>query len=131
MSDLDDFNYDSVVSDPGVYTGFLNATAANSNSSSSSSRQADTNLLLTPAATTARAETPPPRHDYGSNDSMPSLAVSTPSSEKFHIEFEHERTNNLHQLGNVSTQSQFGLKSGMYNNRPADATESTTDFSAK
>ncbi|KAJ2743964.1 hypothetical protein GGI20_003345 [Coemansia sp. BCRC 34301] len=126
MSDTDDFNYDSVVSDPGVYiTGFLDAT--NTSSNRQAQRQADTNLL-TPVAD-ARAQTPPPRQDYGINDSTPSLAVSTPNSEKFHIEFEHEQMNN--QLGNGSTQSHFGLKSGMYNNRPADATESTADFSAK
>ncbi|KAJ2062407.1 hypothetical protein GGI08_002678, partial [Coemansia sp. S2] len=126
MSDTDDFNYDSVVSDPGVYTGILDATTT---IDASTQAQQQENNLLTPLANN-RAQTPPPR-DYGINDSTPSLAVSTPSSEKFHIEFEHERMNNP-EFGSNSTQSQFGLKSGMYNNRPAtDAAESTTDFSAK
>ncbi|KAJ2886480.1 hypothetical protein H4R27_000613 [Coemansia aciculifera] len=126
MSETDDFNYDSVVSDPGVYTGILDATTT---IDPSLQAQQQENNLLTPVANN-RAQTPPPR-DYGINDSTPSLAVSTPSSEKFHIEFEHERMNNP-EFGNNSTQSQFGLKSGMYHNRPAtDAAESTTDFSAK
>ncbi|KAJ2338774.1 hypothetical protein GGH91_004708 [Coemansia sp. RSA 2671] len=121
MSDTDDFNYESVVSDPGVYTGILDATI----DTGVQSRQPENNLL-TPVAND-RAQTPPPR-DYGINDSTPSLAVSTPSSEKFHIEFEHERMNNP-ELG--STLSQFGLKSGMYNRPDIGAAESTTDFSAK
>ncbi|KAJ2826012.1 hypothetical protein FBU31_003557, partial [Coemansia sp. 'formosensis'] len=126
MSDTDDFNYESVVSDPGVYTGILDATTTID--SNIQARQQENNLL-TPGANN-RTQTPPPR-DYGINDSTPSLAVSTPSSEKFHIEFEHERMNNPG-FGNNSTQSQFGLKSGMYNNRPTmDTTDSTTDFSAK
>ncbi|KAJ2892561.1 hypothetical protein GGI21_005576 [Coemansia aciculifera] len=137
MSETDEFQYDSIVSDPGVYTGFLDTTTTAATSNGQRPQQTNSSSLLTPVATD-RAQTPPPRHDnthdYGGiNDSTPSLAVSTPNSEKFHLEFEHERMN-YPQLSNTSIQSQFGLKSGIYNNRPTDdinGTESTTDFSAK
>ncbi|KAJ2079926.1 hypothetical protein GGI16_007688, partial [Coemansia sp. S142-1] len=69
MSDTDDFNYDSVVSDPGVYTGILDATTT---IDASTQAQQQENNLLTPLANN-RAQTPPPR-DYGINDSTPSLA---------------------------------------------------------
>ncbi|KAJ2476966.1 hypothetical protein EV174_004764 [Coemansia sp. RSA 2320] len=122
MSDTDDFNYDSVVSDPGAYTGFLE----NADQSGVTRRRGNSEAsnLLTPAGK-ARATTPPPpatpsAYGYGVNDSMPSLAVSTPNSEKFQIEFEHERQSNV----------QFGLKSGMYNHGQG-AAGATDDFSAQ
>ncbi|KAJ2857324.1 hypothetical protein GGI22_003542, partial [Coemansia erecta] len=100
MSDADDLQYDSVVSDPGVYDGILgNAASARDGTGAE-----DSNNMLTPS--THRAETPPPPPTPVPgvpSDSIPSL-----------LEFDHERhdSSNL----NGSQQSQYGMKSGMYTN---------------
>ncbi|KAJ1966401.1 hypothetical protein GGI12_000111 [Dipsacomyces acuminosporus] len=117
MSDSDDFNYDSVVSDPAIYSGIL---ASENNSREAVSDGQKVNDILTPE--TNRAETPQPAYSLSAADSNPSLAVSTPNSDKFQLEYEKEG----HGQGNFgSTQSHLGLKSGMYVNG------STTDFETK
>ncbi|KAI8326342.1 hypothetical protein GQ54DRAFT_71161 [Martensiomyces pterosporus] len=114
MSDADDFNYDSVVSDPAIYSGILG-----SESGSREKVNVNQNDVLTPESN--RVETPQPAGPPGT-DSNPSLAVSTPSSDKFQLEYEREGREQGH-FG--SSQSQYGLKSGIYMNG------STTDFENK
>ncbi|KAJ1993500.1 hypothetical protein GGI25_002754 [Coemansia spiralis] len=140
MSDTDDFNYESVVSDPGVYDGILGSTSnirsgvglAHQPSSTANTAAIDarsmtnSNNIITPS--TNRAETPEPRglddiDANGPSDSTPSLAISTPNSDKFQFEYDRERRD-YSEFGG-SQQSQYDLKSGMYING------STSDFTTK
>ncbi|KAJ2480842.1 hypothetical protein IWW56_002152 [Coemansia sp. RSA 2131] len=121
MEDSDDFNYDSVVSDPGAYSKILNGDAPEKLSAPEDNSKLG-NTILTPsthmvAHTNYAAETA-----SMPSDSMPSLAVSTPTSERFQLEYDREMRDHGHF---DSQQSQFGLKSGMYLNG------SDTDISAK
>ncbi|KAJ2669507.1 hypothetical protein IWW42_004550 [Coemansia sp. RSA 1085] len=111
MEDSDDFQYDSVVSDPNVYSGIFNSNAPD-NSSLPADKSSIGNTILTPSTNAAHAENENTQTSIPS-DSMPSLAVSTPTSERFQQEYEREMRDHGH-LG--SQQSQFGLKSGMYFN---------------
>ncbi|KAJ2647445.1 hypothetical protein IW137_001393, partial [Coemansia sp. RSA 1287] len=121
MEDSDDFNYDSVVSDPGAYSKILNGDAPEKPSAPEDNSKLG-NTILTPSTHTVA------RTDYAAetesmpSDSMPSLAVSTPTSERFQLEYDREMRDHGHF---DSQQSQFGLKSGMYLNG------SDTDISAK
>ncbi|KAJ1772041.1 hypothetical protein EV179_001356 [Coemansia sp. RSA 487] len=122
MSGTDDFQYDSVVSDPGVYDGILGSAGdvreGTATGTSDRTGAENSNNMLTPS--THRAETPPPFTSGGPSDSIPSLADS---SDRLQLEFDHERHDNSNLHG--SQQSQYGMKSGMYTNG------STTDFMAK
>ncbi|KAJ2554947.1 hypothetical protein EV175_002417 [Coemansia sp. RSA 1933] len=110
MSDTDDLQYNSVVSDPGVYDGILgNAADAREEGIGAD----DASNMLTPSTHRGESPLPPPSVSGGGpSDSIPSL-----------LDFDHER----HDISNLnaSQQSQYGMKSGMYTNN------SKTDFMAK
>ncbi|KAJ2451602.1 hypothetical protein EV183_003483 [Coemansia sp. RSA 2336] len=111
MEDSDDFQYDSVVSDPNVYSGIFNSNVPDK-SSIPADKSSTGNTILTPSTNAAHAENENTQTSIPS-DSMPSLAVSTPTSERFQQEYEREMRDHGH-FG--SQQSQFSLKSGMYFN---------------
>ncbi|KAJ2848225.1 hypothetical protein IWW36_003429, partial [Coemansia brasiliensis] len=111
MEDSDDFQYDSVVSDPNVYSGIFNSNVPDK-SSMPADKSSTGNTILTPSTNAAPAENENTQTSIPS-DSMPSLAVSTPTSERFQQEYEREMRDHGHF---DSQQSQFGLKSGMYFN---------------
>ncbi|KAJ2765884.1 hypothetical protein IWQ56_003925, partial [Coemansia nantahalensis] len=98
MADSDDFHYDSVVSDTGTFSDLLAST-----------RHTDV-AHGTPPHTPPRA--PERGAGHALTDSMPSLAVSTPTAERFQFEYDRERSG----FDFGSSQSQGGLKSGVYTN---------------
>ncbi|KAJ2367001.1 hypothetical protein H4S01_002397 [Coemansia sp. RSA 2610] len=118
MEESDDFHYDSVVSDPAVYDGLLDSNADMHRAADAAASE-PSNTILTPSTNHVSNYQPPAT---APTDSMPSLAISTPTSERFQLEYEREMRNHGHY---DSQQSQFGLKSGMYLNG------SDTDISEK
>ncbi|KAJ1737452.1 hypothetical protein LPJ72_000471 [Coemansia sp. Benny D160-2] len=107
MGDTDDFQFDSVVSDPGVYDGILGSAADVRDGAG----DGGFDNVLTPS--THRAETPPlPPFAPGPSDSIPSIAASATDSEQFQLELGHGRNEDPNLYG--SQQSQNGMKSGIY-----------------
>ncbi|KAJ2613309.1 hypothetical protein H4S08_002282 [Coemansia sp. RSA 1365] len=118
MDTSSDFEYESVVSDSEIYSGLFDSSTRSRSTASKAHRRVK-------SSRSSIQSTPASRPTYerrATTDSIPSLALSTPNSERFQLEFERERQNDPH-FGS-SQQSQNGLKSAMYN-------ESTSDFSAK
>ncbi|PIA17412.1 hypothetical protein COEREDRAFT_86045 [Coemansia reversa NRRL 1564] len=118
MDTSSDFEYESVVSDSEIYSGLFDSSSRDRSAASKAHRRVKSSqgsIQSTPASR-------PAYERRATTDSIPSLALSTPNSERFQLEFERERQNDPH-FGS-SQQSQSGLKSAMYN-------ESASDFSAK
>ncbi|KAJ1735079.1 hypothetical protein LPJ61_000741 [Coemansia biformis] len=122
MADSDDFNYESVVSDPGEYSEMLTSTRHTEpdhdrHSEPDRDRHTEHAAPHTPPHSAAGRHSP----RGAPSDSLPSLAASTPTTERFQLEYDQERGGSRF----ASSQSQGGLKSGVYTNN------STSDFSER
>ncbi|KAJ2782634.1 hypothetical protein H4R18_002154 [Coemansia javaensis] len=104
MADSDDFTYNSIVSEPGGYSELLSTARAGHDDDGAASDAQD--LRAGPD---------------GAADSTPSLAVSTPTSDRFQLEYDRERGSP--RFG--SAHSHAGLKSGVY------ASNSDSDFATR
>ncbi|KAJ2807349.1 hypothetical protein H4R20_001321 [Coemansia guatemalensis] len=113
-----DFEYESVVSDSEIYSGLFDSSTRGRSSTSKARRKGKSSRSSIDSTPAAR----PTFERRATTDSIPSLALSTPNTERFQLEYERERHNDPH-FGS-SQQSQNGPKSAVYS-------ESTSDFSAK
>ncbi|KAJ1892599.1 hypothetical protein LPJ66_006252, partial [Kickxella alabastrina] len=116
----DDFEYDSVVSNPDLHDGVIDNDSQLDAASNRRQAGGAANVnILTP--NTARDDTLPIAERRGPSDSNPSLAAGTPNAGRFPAEYDMEEPD----MSNfsMSVQSHFGQKSGMY-----AKTASSADF---